>query len=132
VTAQDFERSLLALESWREAGDDSVDQMLCIAWTIMNLGKRDNLSIGEALRQHKNLHGVDDSNGAFPDVREPRFMRLLQQINDVGTQFGEDLTNGAIYYTEISKPDTALAKELAGKPNEHPLSAVFGKRHFFK
>lgn len=132
TTAQDFENSILALESWREAWGESVDQMLCVAWTIRNLATRDTLSIGDAIRQHKNLHGLDDSNTLFPDVREPIFMRLMQRIDEVGSSYGDDLTNGAVYYVDVRNDSSPLVRELLGKPDEHPLCSVFGRRHFFR
>lgn len=127
---RDFERALLALESWREASNEGVESMLAIAWSIHNLSKRDSSSLGEAIIKHKSLHGLEfNAAPEFPDCRDPRFTRLLQRVSDVGTPQGEDLTNGGIVYI-VPTIGSERVQELV--KDGHTLCATSARRHWYK
>lgn len=124
MTAQDFDKSLLALACWQEAGGDTVDTLLCIASTIVNLASRDELGTGEAISKHREMQGLDPSDLEYPDTRDPRLVKLLQRIDTIGSPHFEDLTNGAVYYQNLSE-NTAPVKGME-------LCAKQGRFHFFK
>lgn len=133
MTVQDFDSAILALAAWREAQPtDPVDAMLCIALTIVNLSRRYDLSIGEAIVRHQELHGVSVDYSLFPDTRDPRFMRLIQRIGDVTAGYIDDMTGGALYYVDLSKPHAEELDAVLESPEEHPMCAVAFGRHFYK
>jgi hypothetical protein len=132
MTVQDFDRAILALACWYEAGDGNIDTMLCIAHTINNLAKKEEIGIGEAVVEHRKLHGIDTHDNVYPDERDPRVTRLLQRIDDVGSPYSVDLTNGAIYYIDLGKSVPEHMGFLLKHPDEHPMCAISGGMHFFK
>jgi hypothetical protein len=132
MNVQDFDCALLALEGWREAGDDRLDTMLVIASLISNLSKRDEITIGEAILKHRELHGLPAPEEKFPDPRDPRMAKLLLKIGDLGGPWGEDLTNGAIYMVDVNQPIPDHLAKLLQDPEAHPMVGMHGTRKFFK
>jgi hypothetical protein len=128
----DYEGAILALACWRESRDGTVESMLCIGNTIVNLATLQEIGTGEAIVQHRLLHGLLGDGASYPDTRDPMFCKLLRRIDDITSQYHEDLTNGAIYYIDLSKEVPAHMKFLLNSPEEHPMCAVSGSRHFFK
>ena len=131
VTVQEFERAALALAVWHEAGDCNIDTMLCIAFTIKNLAKRDEIGVGAAIVKHRLLHGIEAHADVFPDVRDPRITKMLQRIDEVDSQFAEDLTNKAIYYINMGKPVPEKLAWLLKHPDGHTMCGISGQFHFF-
>lgn len=128
MTSREFNLAALALAAWQEGADSSVEVMICIARTIWNLAQRDEIGVLDAIDRHRNLHGLlDEDNHPNPDERDPKFTKLLQRIDEIGSQYSDDLTNGAIYYADLSSP-SQIAKEIA----KNESCAVAGRLHFFK
>ena len=132
MTVQDFEHSLLALACWREVGEASIDAMLCVAHTIMNLAKRDGIGVGDAILSHRELHNLQKDESTYPDVRDPRIAKMIQRVGDIDTQYSEDLTSGAVYYLDLGKPVAKEMKFLLEDEEAHPRVATCGALHFFK
>lgn len=124
MTAQDFDRSLMALAAWVESDGGTVEEAICIARTIWNLSQREEISVGRGLVLHRELHNVQ-STDQYPDPRDPKFVRLLQRIDDIGSVYAEDTTNGATYYADLSRGEPAWLRD-------RQVCAVSGRFHFFR
>ena len=132
MTTKDFDSGLLALQGWREGHKEGAQVALYVAYTIHNLAKSKDISIGEAVVLHRAMHFLPAMEDEFPDCRDPQFTRLLQRIDQVTAEFAEDPTNGAIYYAELSNGAPEYIKPILADSERHPMCAISGTRHFFK
>jgi hypothetical protein len=134
LTTADFEGSMLALFCWRRSRVSGLDAMVATANTVRNLSRRDGLSICEAITQYDQVNFSEPvESEEYPDVRDPMLVNLMRHIEQIYYGRAEDITNGAIYSVNLTaQVDPRFREEILDKPDEHPMCAIVGRKHFFK
>lgn len=137
-----FDKYIMALCIWREAGGDGVDGMTAVAWVIQNRfnakfdGASTILDVITEKNQFSSLTVLGDrmtvkwprSNSAQADLSA--WAAAQQIVLNLSTS--TDPTNGALYYYN---PKTATSswftQNIAHSPN-HPQTAEIKSQVFFK
>ena len=136
MTAEDFEQSMAALFAWREENDNCANAMLGILYVLRNrveAGWHHGSwieNIAHAEEHHPGQKTVD----AYPDVRDPAFLQVLQLVDEVYDGRRKDnLTGGALYWARPMKvdPKSWFATEIMNDPAKHPRTGSIGGTMFY-
>ena len=131
-----FVKGQLALTAWREASKYGGHKaMMMIAQAIANRKKAgwgtwmsviENVPVFSA-KDH------DPMPPKFPDLIEPNFVRLLQEIDGIYANTSQDLTSGGLYWADTLEITRDWFKQniLADKEN-HPRVANMNTLTFWK
>ncbi len=95
---------------------------------------------GKVIESHNQFSSISVLGDAmtiwYPDVRDPNFQRVLQEVDGIydGTT-ADTLTNGALYYADMASPAYNKGgwfdRNVAQSP-DHPRVAVIGSTTYFK
>lgn len=143
MTVEDFEKGQAVLLAWREERSNGANGMLGVLFVVRNRAKAgwnngDWCKIIDARNQFSSMSVLGDSQTvAYPDVRDPQFLQILQAVDTVYDDTRKDLlTNGALYYADLSSPGYTKAgwfdRVIVGDPTNHPRVAKIGTTDYFK
>lgn len=143
MTVADFEMAIASLLSWREERSNGINGMLGVLFVVRNRLKAlwnggDWCKIIAAHNQFSSMSVLGDSQTvAYPDVRDPSFLQLLQTVDSVYDDSRKDvLTNGALYYADMASPGYTKGgwfdRVIVGDPAKHPRAAQIGTTTYFK
>lgn len=146
MTGDDFLKSLACLVAWREERSNQLNGMLAVLFVIRNRvqagpAKGFGNNWGTVIEQHGQFSSMsilgDGQTVAYPDVRDATFNQLLQLVDDVYSgERVDNLTDGAYYYADLTSKAYDqhgwFARNIVGKPDEHPRCAQIGTTTYFK
>lgn len=65
--------------------------------------------------------GVNDQHGGQPDLSDPNFVKLLQEIDGIYDGSREDMTRGSLYWADLGEIQREwFQREIVGNPQDHP------------
>jgi len=143
MTIADFEKGLAALLAWREERSNGTNGMLGVLFVVRNRQKA-GWSAGswsKIIEGHNQFSSMsvsgDSQTVAYPDVRDPSFLTILQLVDSIYDETRVDnLTNGALYYADLGSAGFQKGgwfdREIVQKPDLHPRCAQIGTTTFFK
>lgn len=142
MTVAEFECSIAALLAWREERSNGVNGMLAVLFVVRNRAKQGwsqgNWSkIMETHNQFSSMSVLGDGQTiAFPDVRDPNFLQILQAVESVYDGTRQDLlTSGALYYADMGSPayhkNGWFDVHIVGDPERFPRIAQIGTTTYF-
>lgn len=134
MTPTDFEVAILTLFCWQRGESYGLDVMVATANLIKNLAAQREIGLLDAITEHESINCLEPlGDDVYPDTRNPVFAKLLHSVADVYYKRSDDITNGAIYVLDLSKPlDEELRAEVLGNPDAHPMSAIIGRFKYFR
>jgi hypothetical protein len=143
MTVADFEKGLASLLAWREERSNGVNGMMGVLFVVNNRAKAgwsggNWTRVIEAHNQFSSISVLGDSQTvAYPDVRDPMFMQVLQAVDSVYDGERQDkLTNGALYYADLGSPGYTKGgwfdRNIVQDPALHPRVAQIGTTTYFK
>ena len=132
----DFIKSQVVLEAWRQASHYGGHRsMLMIACAI---GNRVRSGWGSWLEVLAGLESTSagDTPGlhryGMPPLNDANFLRILQEIDDVYDNRGQDLANGGLYWGDMANITRPwFQQEILDHPEEHPRLANCGTLTFW-
>lgn len=143
MTVADFEMALASLLAWREERSNGSNGMLAVLFVLRNRVKAGwhegswtrNI---DAHNQFSSISVLGDSQTiAYPDVRDPQFLQILQAVDSVyeGNRV-DNLSNGALYYADLASPGYTkggwFQRNIIEHPDLHPRVATVGTTTYFK
>lgn len=143
MQTEDFTKSIACLLAWREERGNQTNGMLGVLFVLRNRIKAGWFG-GDWIRNMA-VHGQfssmtvkgDSQTVEYPDPRDPTFQQLLNYIDHIYDDTMPDtLTNGALYYADLSSPsydkEGWFARVIVGQPGKHPRCATIGTTTYFK
>lgn len=138
MTPKVFEKSLLALASYRAAMSDNIDEILCCACVFRNRVLKFGKTYAEILENAEVSRGWPSSNS--PVMINP-VNGVLAQIDGIYDGSTPDLTsnhlvkNGALYFgrpqDHFGKADW-FEENILKNQEEHPLIGSWGFQNFYE
>lgn len=143
MTVADFECAIASLLAWREERSNGVNGMLGVLFVVRNRAKAGwgQGDWGKVIEQHNQFSSIsvvgNPGTVAYPDVRDPAFLQILQLVESVYDGSRDDLlTNGALYYADMGSTGYDKGgwfdRNIAGDPEQHPRVAQIGTTTYFK
>jgi hypothetical protein len=143
MTVADFEKAVACLLAWREERSNGVNGCLGVLFVVRNRATAGwsggNWSkIIEGHNQFSSMSVSGDSQTVvYPDVRDPKFLQLLQVVDSVYDGERQDLlTNGALYYADLNSPGYTRGgwfdRNVIQNSASHPRVAQIGTTSYFK
>ena len=139
MIGSDFEKAIVALAAWREMRGVGVNAMLSIVFvmrTRAKLGWHHGSIYNNvvARNQVSSMTVVGDPNtDEYPDIRDPKFQTLLFKIEDIYNDCPDSLTNGAVYYANLTIATSPwFQKNIVDDYVNHPRVAQLAQTTFFK
>lgn len=139
---EDFAKALACLVSWREERANKLNGMMGVLFLLRNRVKAgwfhgDWVLNITAKNQFSSMSRIGDSQTVeYPDPRDPEWQALLQNVEPIFSgEAVDNLTAGALYYCDPGPgitPGGWFAREIIGKPDEHPQVAKIGTTLYFK
>ena len=139
----DFEMALASLLAWREERSNGPNGMLAVLFVLRNRVKAgwNGASWTRNIDGHNQFSSMsvtgDSQTVAYPDVRDPQFLQVLQVVDSVydGTRL-DNLTNGALYYADLASKGYThggwFERNIVLQPEVHPRMATVGTTTYFK
>jgi len=138
----DYVKSLAVLLAWREEAVNGVNGCLGVLFVIRNRAtagweQGDWFAIMTAKNQFSSMTVLGDGQTTkYPEMHDPVFNKLLQYVDGVYDGTTQDtLTQGAVYYADISSPyfnQTGwFAKTILANPTRFPSVAKIGTTTYF-
>lgn len=133
VVSQDLEKSIVVLAAFREANEDVYQTMSTILQVIKNRqlkGRfRDHITAIDYECQFPTMTTDNLENNFYPGKTE-NFIKILENVDSILGDKVTDLTQGAIYFGQISNLPAWLRKKIDAKELERTTQA--GKYTFYK
>lgn len=138
MTPDQFTCAHLALFAWQRGQRNATNGILAMAFIVRNRARAGWYG-GDWLEIIGNDYLTSPYRepelvvGAFPDTREPGFLRALQSIESVydGTE-PDPMTKGALYYAELNLVSSDWFKQnILGDPQKHWRIAQVGTLTLF-
>ena len=106
MTSSDYSKSLIALACWRAAQTDLPMVMLAVCMVFRNRAEAGETDLYEVATRW-----LAENPGNFPDLRDPKFLQLLSNLDSVTSGMVADKTGGALWFipTDQLKPDMLTA-----------------------
>ena len=139
----DYIKSQLCLVAWREERSNGLSGQLGVMFVIRNRvhagwfeGDWAKNITGHNQFSSMSVKG-DAGTVSYPDVRDPLFLELLQQVDGVYDNTTNDsITGGALYYADMGSPGYQkggwFARVIAADSKNHPIVAKVGSTTYFK
>ncbi len=141
MTADEFIKGIAALLAWREEELNGVNGMLSVLFVVRNRVKAgwNGGDWGKIIEGHNQFSSMtvlgDKRTVAYPDVREPSFQRVLQEIDAIYSgETADTLTNGALYYYNRGPgvtPGGWFERTILANPKRFPRTATVGSTIYF-
>jgi hypothetical protein len=142
MTPNDYVLTLASLTSWREERGNGLNGCLGVLFVIKNRAKA-NWELGDvykiltAANQFDSMtHKGDPNTVLYPNPDDPIFSKLVQYVDGVlDGSIQDTLTQGAVYYADISSPyfnQTGwFAKTILANPTRFPSVAKIGTTSYY-
>jgi hypothetical protein len=142
VTPDDYTKAIACLLAEREERSNGVNGMLGVLFVVRNRSKAGWFGGGwlnnmEAHNQFSSMTIKGDAMTVYyPDPRDPAFQKVMQLVDDIYDDNLQDLTNGALYYADLTSPafvkDGWFDRNIVQDSNGHPRCAQIGTTTYFK
>ena len=145
MTNEGFEKSMLFLQCWREAGHMGEQAMTAVAFALRNRQRAswENSSWLQIIQHIGRLrYNSDVPNIGFPDLRDPIVHRFLARIDSIYDGSAPDNFTSSIHPSEGPRTGKYWArldqitndkflKVIVRNPDAHPKTSTVGGLTFF-
>lgn len=132
----DYQRSLLVLESWRQTIEYGGHMAACMVMSA--LGNRVRLGWGswaEIIQRIPNYSALKEqpNREMFPSIWEPNFVRLLHEVESSFDGSGTDYAKGGLYWCDSRHIERDwFQTNILDKKEDHPRVAEMNSLMFFR
>jgi hypothetical protein len=112
VRSSEYIKSKLFEVAYRESDGKAGVYGEIIAWSIANRVRRGMGNWIEVLKNVPRYRAAEPISDDFPDLWNPQVTRLLQSVDSIYENQGEDLSHGGIYYAMTEKGVNDWFKEF--------------------
>ena len=145
MTNESFEKALLFLTCWREAGHLGEPAMTAVAFALRNRQRAgfENGSWSQIIQYSNRLRYNDAApNPGFPDLRNPVVHRFLARIDSIYDGSAPDTFTSSIHPTEGPRAgkwwcaldgitNEKFLSVIVRNPVSHPKTSTVGSMTFF-
>lgn len=139
---KDFEKTIVALFTWREASGEGRDGMKAVMCVARNRVLAGHHTWGEIILAHNQFSSMtvkgDGQTVAYPTASDKAFIDSMALVDEIyGTDGSNgpssDITGGALYYANLKTATSGwFFDNIVNKPDIHPVTLELGHHTFFK